>query len=483
MIKLNFFGKTDVGKVRTENQDYFDVIEEKNCFIVCDGMGGGMCGDFASKATTEIIRKILEFKVDFKAIEIQYLSQKDKKNIVLPSIIQNGVQKQIIFGISLANDVLFKLQEKYLSISPMGTTVVALLFDDKYNISHIFNIGDSRIYRYRDGNLEQLTKDHSKIEELLSSGKITQDELKRTELKSMVVRILGPKSNVLIDYKMETVLPKDIYILCSDGITDLINESKMKQIIEKNISSSKDISEELVEEANNLGGKDNSTVVAVEVPDSYKNEQLPEEFKEFISKTFECNINKKTTKDFAFYSLQMTKKFEKKLPKDIKEKTIFRNPVFLSLIFLFLIISITSFFVYYKNKFWDIKKQQIQKLLTSGIILEVKIPDEKSIKEYNSEVDTTKKLLIADFWKNNFDNLKNINNLKFEIYNEIGEKVYDGYYNSKPIAIKLSEGKYRIVFGDEIYNLIPLDNTVTSDTFEVVKSKEFQKQRFVIIPK
>jgi len=73
--------------------------------------------------------------------------------------------------------------------------------------------------------------------------------------------------------------------------------------------------------------------------------------------------------------------------------------------------------------------------------------------------------------------------LKFEIYNEIGEKVYDGYYNSKPIAIKLSEGKYRIVFGDGIYNLIPLDNTITSDTFEVVKSKEFQKQRFLVIPK
>jgi len=482
MIELNFFGKTDVGKVRTENQDYFDIIEEKNCFVLCDGMGGGKCGDFASKATTEIIRDVLKFKIDIKNIIIQCLSQQDKKNIVSPSILQ-GLQEQFIFATSLANDVLFKLQEKYLSISPMGTTIVAILFDDKYNVSYIFNVGDSRLYRYRSGELRQLTRDHSKVEELLSSGKITKDELRKSELKSMVVRILGPKPDIAIDCKIETVLPEDIYILCSDGITDLVDENRMKEIVERNIDEPQNISEELIEEANNLGGKDNSTVIAIKVKSSYKNEQLPQEFKEFISNTFECEINKKTTKDFSFYSSQLIKKFEKKIPKDVKEKTIFRNPIFLSFIILFLIASIAFFLIYYKNKFWDIKKQEIQKLLISGIILEVKIPDEKSIKDYKSEVDTTKKLLIVDFWKNNFDNLVTPNNLKFEIYNELNEKVYDGYYNLKPVGIKLPEGKYRIVFEDGTYSLISLDTTITSDTFEVIKSKEFQKQRFVVIPK
>ena len=175
MILLNS-AKTTTGIVRTENQDSFGVKQDEDFFFVCDGMGGGVAGDFASKCAVDVILALFDkiTKQDSISILGKEFESFDEK-IIRP-----------ITLIKLANRTLNNITKKYPKLAGMGTTCSAVWFERNPNLVHIYNVGDSRVYRIRNGKIQLLTEDHSKIKELMDSGKMTAEEAKTAEIQSMI---------------------------------------------------------------------------------------------------------------------------------------------------------------------------------------------------------------------------------------------------------------------------------------------------------
>jgi protein phosphatase len=141
----------------------------------------------------------------------------------------------------------------------MGTTVVVLLFhDDRFTVAHV---GDSRLYRYRDGELEQITNDHSLTQELLDSGFYTPEQAEQSLNKHLVTRAIGIEESVQIDVLEGDAHPGDIYLLCSDGVTDMIDDDVIRRLIRDNDDDLEKIADELIRESNAAGGKDNISVI------------------------------------------------------------------------------------------------------------------------------------------------------------------------------------------------------------------------------
>jgi protein phosphatase len=137
----------------------------------------------------------------------------------------------------------------------MGTTVVVLLFyDDRFTVAHV---GDSRLYRYRDGELEQITRDHSLMQELIDRGFYTEEQARKSLNKNLVTRAIGIEESVQIDVLEDIAVPDDIYLLCSDGVTDMLEDEVIKQIIMDNDHDLEKIASELIQQSNEAGGKDN----------------------------------------------------------------------------------------------------------------------------------------------------------------------------------------------------------------------------------
>ena len=160
--------KTSTGVVRTENQDFFGVKKENDFFFVCDGMGGGVCGDFASRYASDVILSLFDKitkKDGLKILGGQY-SDYDENVLKHVSLIKT------------ANRALYNMTKKYPKLAGMGTTCAGIWVEKEKNLVHIYNVGDSRVYRVRNGRIQLLTEDHSKIKELIDSGKMTAEESK-----------------------------------------------------------------------------------------------------------------------------------------------------------------------------------------------------------------------------------------------------------------------------------------------------------------
>jgi protein phosphatase len=201
MIFLNC-AKTDTGVLRTENQDSFGVCQDENFFFVCDGMGGGVAGDFASKyAVNVILSSFLKLSNEecFSIVGEDFALFNEK--IIRP-----------VASIKLANKALNNLTIRYPKLVGMGTTFTGVWFERETSLIHIYNVGDSRVYRVRNGSIKLLTEDHSKIKELIDNGKMTEEEAKTAEIQSMITRALGIMPTVKVDYKAEIVKPGDIYV-------------------------------------------------------------------------------------------------------------------------------------------------------------------------------------------------------------------------------------------------------------------------------
>ena len=252
MIILNS-AKTSTGVVRTENQDFFGVNEKDKFFFVCDGMGGAACGDFASKYATNVILSLFDkiTKKDSISILGEEYSDYDE-NILRP-----------ITLIKIANRALYNMTKKYPKLAGMGTTCSAIWIEESKNLIHIYNVGDSRVYRIRNGKIQQLTQDHTKIKELIDSGKMTVEDSKVAEFQSMITRALGTMSTVKVDYKSELIRPGDVYILCTDGLNGELSDFTINDIVTLHKPNVEEISSELILAANNSGGRDNTTVISV----------------------------------------------------------------------------------------------------------------------------------------------------------------------------------------------------------------------------
>jgi protein phosphatase len=220
-MKISYYAKTDVGAVRTENQDSYGINSEKKLFIVCDGMGGGAAGAFASKTAVEVMLKSFDKLTLDNIIAITGNGGLNSENL------------RPAASIMLANRYLNNLTLKYPKLKGMGTTSVAVKFEPELSLLRVYHTGDSRVYRLRAGVLELLTKDHSKINELIDAGKMKEEDVKSAEIQSMITRAVGTDPTVKVDYTTYETKEGDCYIVCSDGLNSEINDTLIKEIIEK----------------------------------------------------------------------------------------------------------------------------------------------------------------------------------------------------------------------------------------------------------
>lgn len=238
--------KTDIGMKRSTNQDSYSYGQFENGTItwavVCDGMGGMAAGNIASITAVEVIAGALE----------QNLSPKSS-----PSFVKNLLKTSI----ESANAKIFSMAEENEDMRGMGTTVVAVVVIK--GVAYFVHAGDSRAYYYSNNQLSQVTTDHSVVQTLLESGQLTQDEAKNHPNKNIITRALGVASYIDVDFETLDVSEGDTVLLCTDGLTNCIDDELIKLASTDNDFSS--LAERLVELANQNGGNDNITVVAVKI--------------------------------------------------------------------------------------------------------------------------------------------------------------------------------------------------------------------------
>ena len=256
---MNGYGKTDVGRKRLVNQDTFSAKNyENDCFVavVCDGMGGAAGGGIASSIAKDIFLSELEKLLDsyFAFPESQGAPQ-----VILPRILRNAVLSCNSFTYSLA------VHDK--SLHGMGTTLVAaLIFEDTL---YACNVGDSRLYGFTsNGVVRQITKDHSYVQALVDSGRISADDARTNERKNIITRAIGVEETVEPDiFVVDREENMQYFLLCSDGLSNLLDEKDLKKIVfqpDELLSLEKKV-ECLVELANERGGNDNITAYLLDI--------------------------------------------------------------------------------------------------------------------------------------------------------------------------------------------------------------------------
>lgn len=239
---MNIFGITDIGKKREINQDcIFMSIESigklPNLFIVADGMGGHNAGDYASKFAIETFVKLIK---------------RSKENDYITAM--NSALQEM-------NKELHLLASKKPELEGMGTTfVAAVLYDNKLTV---LNVGDSRLYLAKD-QLIQITRDHSWVEEMVSKGELSREEARTHEKKNLITRAIGADSEVTADFFTVDIGDNDIILLCSDGLTNMVEDDEIYNILKESTGELSVRGKKLVDIANNNGGKDNISVVLVE---------------------------------------------------------------------------------------------------------------------------------------------------------------------------------------------------------------------------
>lgn len=238
---LKTFSITDIGKKRKLNQDYVYTSERPvgnlpNVFIVADGMGGHNAGDYASKFTVETMIKEIE-----KSFEV-------------------NPEKILKKAIETANEKLIEASKEDKSLEGMGTTVVAATCMGRY--LRVANVGDSRLYVIGD-KITQITRDHSLVEEMVRMGGIDRATARNHPDKNIITRAVGATNKVEVDFFQVELAEKDIVLMCSDGLTNMLEDEEIRMIL----NGQRDIvekAEELVKAANLNGGKDNIAVVLIE---------------------------------------------------------------------------------------------------------------------------------------------------------------------------------------------------------------------------
>ena len=241
MMKINYFGKTDAGLVRPNNEDTFLIKADTGLCLVSDGMGGAAAGELASRIFTETALEI--FSADADQSENRTL-EKVKKTF-------RSAHERILAHV-----------EGNPHHQGMGCTAELIAFHEHGFI--IGHIGDSRIYRLRNGELKQLTKDHSLVQDQIDQGLITPDEAKNHSLRNVILRAVGINESLALDILRGKTYAGDLFLLCSDGLTDMVDDRLISQILYSDIALPQK-TEKLVEMAKSAGGRDNITVVLANI--------------------------------------------------------------------------------------------------------------------------------------------------------------------------------------------------------------------------
>jgi protein phosphatase len=254
-MRVRFAGESNVGMKRAHNEDSFYLPETERLAIVADGMGGHASGEVASRMAVETISGF------FKATQ-------EEQQLTWPFKMDKGHRYDInrmVTAIKLANLKIHEQAQKDPRCHGMGTTVVSALFvDDALVVGHV---GDSRLYRRRDGVFEQITEDHSLLNDYIKMKHLSPDEIAAFPHKNVIVRALGMKDTVQVDVHVDAPRLGDVYLICSDGLSGMIKDEEMAEIA----MSDRDLDvvcERLISTANKNGGLDNITVVAVRLEEA-----------------------------------------------------------------------------------------------------------------------------------------------------------------------------------------------------------------------
>jgi protein phosphatase len=246
-------GASDVGLQREHNEDSYIVLKEYDLFVVADGMGGHRAGDVASKLATETIS--------------EFFKSTANDDVTWPFHFDTNLSEEenrLLTGIRVANRQIFERSTRSREYHGMGTTVVGAMFSSRKGRMYIGHVGDSRCYRIRDGRIQLLTRDHSLINDyLLAMPDLTEEQ--RSELpKNVITRALGMQDQVVVDLQHDEPRPGDVYVLCSDGLSGMVEDEEIERIVVQN-PDIREACTKLIARANEHGGEDNVTAVLIKI--------------------------------------------------------------------------------------------------------------------------------------------------------------------------------------------------------------------------
>lgn len=251
-MKIACYAATDVGQKRTRNEDSHLMNNELGLFLIADGMGGHSGGQFASRMAVVTIEEVIQsMRTDPEATVISGVNTEEADH-----------GDQLRYAIEMASSRIFDRALYDSTLKGMGTTTVACLYTG--NRAYLAHVGDSRAYYFHANKMRQATKDHSLVSEQLEAGIISEQDAKNHKLKNIITRSVGYQEEVEIDVQKLDVHMGDKILLCSDGLTNMVDDADIQRIV--NGAASLELAcKELIKRANERGGEDNVTVLLTEV--------------------------------------------------------------------------------------------------------------------------------------------------------------------------------------------------------------------------
>lgn len=258
---LESTGLTDVGIQRKNNEDHILVDRIEHLFVLCDGMGGHAGGEVASKMGCDTVAGFIQASRRGGVPQLPYPWD--------PNLPPEA--NRLSMAIRLACYTIWQAARQTQGLADMGTTVAALLVHDR--VAYIAHVGDSRIYRWRDAKLEPLTRDHSEVNDLIDAGHLHPQEALRHPDKNVITRALGVEPDVQATLAWDRSKEGDVFLLCSDGLSDLISDRKLAEMLAEGLvapdgkrptrSQLDTLAKEMIKQANGKGGVDNISVILV----------------------------------------------------------------------------------------------------------------------------------------------------------------------------------------------------------------------------
>lgn len=252
-MQIKSYGISDIGLIRQVNEDYFIVNDPHALYIVADGMGGHKAGDIASRMAVGTIEDFVSSVIFSDDITWPY--DYDDALSYYSNILKVGAK--------LANKKILSMIRADSALERMGTTLVSLLIDKQNKTAHIANVGDSRLYLVRQGNISQISEDHSFTNEQVKNGIMNKDEARLSPYKNIITRAIGVYEYIDVDIFENKILLDDMFILTTDGLTNMISDEEILNITRNNYGDLAEISWQLIMQAKKRGGDDNITVVLV----------------------------------------------------------------------------------------------------------------------------------------------------------------------------------------------------------------------------
>lgn len=243
--QISVAARSHIGRVRSNNEDVWRVIPEVRTYMLADGMGGHQAGEVAAREAIDVLETFLS----------KHLPEADQDVLDDASdMLDDAIQK--------ANQRVYFMGKNHPDLKGMGTTLCCLhLHPEGVVYGHV---GDSRIYRLRDGQLEQLTRDHSLVREMIDKGQLSEQDASDAAYRNIITRAIGADQDVIPSVRSDTVHADDLFLMCSDGLSDLLPQAEVEEILKQPLSL-KECADALITRANEKGGSDNITVVLIKL--------------------------------------------------------------------------------------------------------------------------------------------------------------------------------------------------------------------------